>query len=315
MIDQKIKLLLHDPAHKKDIDQLNLLNPKEAALMEINEEISAVFYKKYQFRFPEKSLQKVLLQKYPRLDFKSVNSILNYITQTFFDCQLDDSGPSYIYQHRRYQEFLYAKWLKKSFEKDLRMLRENNFLSNADFFRELFLPFISREYLAEGNLAVLQISLIRVYLGEHSGWGADEAPHRNSSQFIPALANQNEKLFDRLIEDENIGLSRLLFVDLKHLDGLFNKWRTGANKYAVSNELRSIRESGIRDQITNTVVLWKAGRKEVSQRILTNLRRVIKKFKDEKFRETGKTPFLPVWECWHDWLYIQLIIDGSNIRN
>jgi len=148
LIEMKINMLIDDPKHKKNIEGLNLFNPKKEEIISINQDISFEFQNNFQYRFPQKRLQEIILKKFPRLDYQSVNTIINYLADLFFDIDSSDkdSEQTYVYQHRRYQEFFFAQKLKLLYEENPLILRKLNILSNNDFFENLFLKYLRKTY-------------------------------------------------------------------------------------------------------------------------------------------------------------------------
>ena len=168
LFDEKIDLLLDNPEHRKSIENLNLLNSKKQAIIELNQDISFEFQKKFQFRFSQKDLQELILKKFDRLDYKSINTILNYIADLFFENSYSDNfntETTHIYQHRRYQEYFFTQRLKIEYEKNPQIIRVLKVLSNREYFEELFLKYLRKEYERENNLAgLVELNLIDVYL-------------------------------------------------------------------------------------------------------------------------------------------------------
>ncbi|MCK5080923.1 MAG: hypothetical protein KAQ63_02065, partial [Candidatus Moranbacteria bacterium] len=125
LFEYKIKYLLADPRFKKNIEQLNLLDPKKRIISEINQEISFEFQKHFQYRFKRNEIQRTILNKLPRLSYRDVNGIFDYICSLFFmpGKPDPDSGESFIYQHRRYQEFFLVQKLKSEYEKNRKIVR------------------------------------------------------------------------------------------------------------------------------------------------------------------------------------------------
>ena len=198
---------MDNPEHRKSIENLNLLNSKKQAIIELNQDISFEFQKKFQFRFSQRDLQELILKKFDRLDYKSINTILNYIADLFFENSYSDNfntETTHIYQHRRYQEYFFTQRLKIEYEKNPQIIRVLKVLSNREYFEELFLKYLRKEYEQENNLAgLVELNLIDVYLGKHKGFGVDDDCYMDSSEFIPALVCQEINIFNELFEDEN----------------------------------------------------------------------------------------------------------------
>lgn len=238
LFQKKIDLLLETPKHRKNIERLNLPNPKKEAVIELNQDISFEFQKKFQFRFSQEELQNLILKRFERLDYKSADAILNYIADLFFENSYSDdqnSPTTYIYQHRRYQEFFFAQKLKTEYEKNPKILRELNVLSNKEFFEDLFLKYVRKEYERENNLAgLIELNLIDVYLGKHGGYGADEPYYFHSSEFTPSLLSQNVEVLNELLEDENLQLKDKIKVDFETV-ALLHK--TGKQQFLHSQRI------------------------------------------------------------------------------
>ena len=311
--------MLRDPAHKKGIDNLNILNPKEKFLIVLNEEISASFPSGISTDSHKKNYKILFSNEYPRIDFKAVNLILDYLAQMFFDYtepSPDHPDPSFIYQHRRYQEYFYVRKLKKLYEKDLTVLRQHQILLNSEFFLELFLPFLRKEYQTEADLPrLLQLSLIDVYMGHHKGWGAEESPI-SSDRFIITVANQSDRLFDSLVEDDAFDIYKTNLIDIKKLTELFKRWNKDKSDYDSTNQLRGIWEGGVRSLIQNAVIFWEGRKFAIAKKLLKNLDDVRQIYEKNKFleKEQSKNELRdPYWERIRDWLYIRLIINKEKV--
>ncbi len=57
LLEKKVELLTRNPQYCKNIEGLNLLDPKEDKIIDINKDISYHFQKSFQFRFPQKEIQ------------------------------------------------------------------------------------------------------------------------------------------------------------------------------------------------------------------------------------------------------------------
>ncbi len=125
LIEENIQILLHAPEHRKNIESLNILDEKSEKIISLNQEISFSSYQKFQFRLPKVELQNIIGNLFPRMDYKSTNEVLNYLTDVFFERNYskDDVRFDYIYRHRRYQEFFFIQKLKYEYEIDPFILR------------------------------------------------------------------------------------------------------------------------------------------------------------------------------------------------
>ena len=227
LLDKKIELLVNEPQYKKNIDELNLLNPKEDKVIELNKEISFKFQKRFQFRLAQKKIQEIILTKYPRIDYKAANEILDYIANLFFDgLSSPPENPdnvTFVYQHRRYQDYFFIQYLADIYEGNPKVLRELNILSNRDFFQNLFLPYLRGKYKKNRNLpGILELNLFDVYLGNRNDYGADDPYYQNSSDFIPSLAIQNKAVIEGLLSDESLAIREKISINLDEVKNILD---------------------------------------------------------------------------------------------
>ena len=321
LFSKKVDLLLDNPEHSKNIENLNLLNCKKEEILNLNQDISFEFQKKFQFRFSQKDLQKLILDKFPRLDYKSVNSIINYISDLFFDNSyefLDSSNTSFIYQHRRYQEYFFTKKLKGEYEKNPQIIRELKLLANRDYFEELFLPYLRKEYKKENNLpGMVELNLINLYLGKYKGFGVDVAYYMHSSEFIPALVSQDKNIFNELLESENLQIKDKISIDIQELKSQFKKWNKDKRNFRVDDYLQSIWQISIASLIENIVLLWKSGNKDVANNFREQLQNTIDLYGEYKFHESFKEAYRlddPFWNQFENWVYYRLVIKNETVK-
>ncbi len=321
LLEKKVCLLLNNQEHRKNIEEINLLNPKKEAIIALNQNISFEFQKKFQLRFPQKDLQKLIIQMFPRLDYKSVNIILNYSSNLFFENTYSKANQSqtFIYQHRRYQEFFFAQKLKFEYEENPRILRDLKVLSNRDFFENLFLKYLRKEYKKEKNLpGLIELNLIDVYLGKHKGYGAGNAYYMDSEKFIPSLAYQDNVTFKELIADENLQIKEKISIDFEELKKQFDKWKKDKNDYDSKNYLVSVWENGISSLLKNIVISHKANKKNIADDFLRDLEKVTPIFEKNKFIENirdNENIRNPFWNQWEDWIYIRIVIKKENSQD
>jgi DNA polymerase III delta prime subunit len=321
LLEKKIYLLLNNSEHRKNIEELNLLNPKEEEIIALNQNISFELQKKFQFRFPQKDLQKLILNNFPRLDYKSANIILNYLADLFFENAYSNVNQyqDFIYQHRRYQEFFLAQKLKYEYEKNPRILRDLKILSNNEFFENMFLKYLKKEYEKEKNLpGLVELNLIDVYLDQYKGYGADKAYYMDSGEFIPSLAYQGNLIFEELLADENLKIKEKILIDLKDLKKIFEKWRKDKKNYFLTDYLKNIWESGISSLLKNIVIFYKANKKNIVDDLLRDLDKVTSIFEENKFLENMRDDEDvrdPFWNQWEDWIYIRIVIDKESSQD
>lgn len=321
LLEKKVKLLINEPQYKKNIEELNLLNPKENKIIELNKEISFYFQKKFQFRLTQKDIQKIILTKYPLVDYKAANEILNYIATLFFDgySSLTPDEPDnsiFIYQHRRYQDFFFIQYLAKVYEENPKILREFNILSNRDFFENLFLCYIRNEYINDRNLpGIIELNLIEVYLGNRNDFGADDPYYHNSSEFIPSLAIQNDIVIQELLADESLAIKEKISFDLNEVRNKFSAWEKDRDNYRLNEYLKGIWSVGISLLLANISIFWSFNKREAADELEKILNETIELFKKYKFHENLKKDEQlddPFWKQWEDYLYLLIVIKKEN---
>ena len=317
LLDKKVKLLISEPQYTKNVEELNLLNPKENKIVELNKEISFHFQKKFQFRLTQKDIQKIILEKYPRIDYKSTNTILNYIATLFFDGYSSPSpdepdSSTFVYQHRRYQDFFFIQHLMSVYENNPKVLREFKVLSNRDFFENLFLCYLRNEYTKNNNLpGIVELNLIEVYLGNRNDFGADDPYYQNSSEFIPSLGIQDRLVLQELLADESLAIKEKISFNLNEIKDKFAAWDRDKDNYRLNDYLKGIWSSGISFLIENIVIFWGFGKQETANELRKILKEIMELFKNYKFRENIKKDEQlddPFWKRWEDYLYSLIVI-------
>lgn len=322
LLNRKIHLLLDDPNHRKNIEHLNLLNEKKEKILELNQDISFEFQRKFQFRFSQNELQKFILDRFDRLGYEDINSVISYIADLFFENSYSISRgleTSYIYQHRKYQEYFFTQKLKNEYEKKPSIIRELKILSNREYLENLFLPYLRKEYERENNLpGLVELNLIDVYLGKHKGFGVDDDYYMNSSRFFPALVTQDKSVFNELFENENLQIKRKISIDLQELEKQFEKWNKYKDNYRSKDYLKSIWSSGIASLIELIVLLWKSGKEELANGFRHQLLNILDLYNKYEFREILKEDkYLedPLWNQFENRIYYRLIIRNETVKD
>ena len=324
LLDKKIKLLINKPNHKKDIEALNLLHPKENKIIELNKEISFHFQKKFEPRLRQKEIQKIILDKYPRLDYEAANKILNYITTLFFD---GDSSPSpdepdnltFAYQQRRYQEFFFLQYLEKVYGANPKALREFSILSNRDFFENLFLPYTRNKYTKDKDLpGIIELNLIDAYLGNRNDYIADDPCYLDSPKFAPSIAIQEELTFQELLASENFDIKNKFFIDINEVEKKFRLWVKEKDNSRSENYLKGIWTDGISSLLENIAIFWSFNKQAMANELRNNLQKIDDLFKKYKFIESFKKDeglSDPFWNSWEDYLYLCIVIEKGNLKD
>ena len=324
LLDQKMRLLIYSPEHKKQIEDLNLLNPKGEKIMLLHEEIAFQFQKKFQFRFSISELQSLILHMFNLPDFRSVNHLVNYLSDLFFENSYSEytSNQTYIYQHRRYQEYFFIKKLRKEYEKEAKVLRQLMVISNKEFFENFFMPFLRSAYLKERNLiGNMELNLMEVYQGKNSHFGADNPIYLESERFIYAITGQAPITFEQLINDDNLAIKSKLFQDLpssNEIKQLFTSLKRNLDDFDTEQRLHNIWEIGVKKLITFCAILHQQGKLQEALEIrvwVAEVRTVYQKHNfiiPSKFKNKIQLHD-PFFSSWESWLYIAIVIDNTAV--
>ncbi len=280
LFEQRIDYLLDHPIHKKNIEKLNLLDPKKESLIELNKGIAYKLHRDFQFRFPKKDIQRIIEQSLPKLNYRDINTIFDYLCSQFFDdggiSRLGDSSDqSFTYQHRRYQEFFFVKKLKELYEQDRGVLREENILANHEFIEKLLIPYLKREYIKESNLPrILETNLFQIYYK----WDEENEIY-SSRDLVIALSKLNADIFFALLSDQDLGIENKIDI----------------NPFSIAT-------------------FWQAGKKEFAESLLNELKKRKKEWRKEgdKGREIIDEI---IWKYWQSHLYILINISKHKISD
>lgn len=323
LFSKKIDSLIDNPQHKKNIDELNVLNPKKEAIIGLNQDISFEYQKRFQFSFSQEDLQNLIMKKFERIDYQSINKIINYIADLFFENSYSDNintKMNYIYQHRRYQEYFFTQRLKKEYEDDPKILRELRVLSNREYFEELFLKYMRKEYIKENNLpGLVELNLIDTYLGKNSSYGVDDDYYINSERFIPSLVIQNQEVFNELYEDETLQIKDSILLDLTQTTNQISQWNIDKNNTELNRYLIKVWENRIPLLIKNIVHLWRGKKEESAKYLIVQLEDLVKMYKHydlpQHLKKMNDGRLIdPYWEEFEDWLYLQINVYGVSVR-
>jgi hypothetical protein len=295
LFDKKIHLILDTPHHRKNIESLNLPNPKKDAIITLNQEFSFEFQKEFKFLFKQEELQNIILEQFPRIDYSSANEILKYSASLFFDHSYSSDSSQqqgYIYQHRRYQEYFFAQKLKTEYEKNPKVIRDLGVIANREFFEKIFLNYLRREYVKEANLGGLtEINLIRAYLGGHPGFGHDDACYKTSSptssSFVAALASQDGLVLEELLSSDSLEIKDKLMLDFQELKRHFKIWEKDKNAYRSKDYLKNTWGEAS-SLIESVATFWKREKYELGNEIKRHLDDVLSFYEQDELKEIKK---------------------------
>ena len=84
LMEISVSTILNDLHHKKYLEELNLPNPKNKAIIKINKKLAFYLFENEKFSFTQEEMQKIITSIYLNCDYVSVNYIVSYIADIFF---------------------------------------------------------------------------------------------------------------------------------------------------------------------------------------------------------------------------------------
>ena len=102
------------------IDQLDLLEPKDRRIREINKAISYQMHIRKEVVIPQLTFMNCIFDLFPKIGYQGANQIADYMLNNYFENKIDDAF--YSYQHRRYQEYFYMLYLYDQYKKNITQL-------------------------------------------------------------------------------------------------------------------------------------------------------------------------------------------------
>ena len=245
--------------YRKNLYKLNIPNLKKQQIIEFNKEISYSHYKKFQFRFKLNDLQKIANELFPKCSYKDINEIINYNASLFFDTD-ENEQESYIYKHRKLQDYFFIIKLEEEYFKNRQVLREFDILGNSELTNN-FYDYIREKYWREipdkkdfrgkkcyqGDLLkITEVNLSYTYLTGKNWWkkinnekyqgviGIDDPIYSQYyDEFINTLASFSPQEFERLLEDEILDLKNKIVANPFTIKALY---KSGHEYYKTLQE-------------------------------------------------------------------------------
>lgn len=212
LMELGVSTVLKDIHHKKYLEEMNLPNPKEEAIININKELSFHLFEEDKFCFTQKELYDIIERTYPKCDYMSANKIVSFLADNFFDITVTDNIYTFSYRHRRYAEYFTLLCIDNEIQTNLDYLRKRNIIINKDLFDKMLIPYLYSKAKRNKDLSIAcEVGLFNVYMGNDKAWGVDNAFYYWSTWIIYAIASLPEKIFQLVIEDEGLPIRNFFF--------------------------------------------------------------------------------------------------------
>ena len=204
-----ISAIVNDVHHRKYLESLNLPNPKEDSIVEINKRLAFFLFKNDLFNFTHAELYNVIGDIYPKCDYTALNDIVSYLADVFFDITLTNETHTFSYQHRRFSEYFTILQLEDRINDDLNYLRNNHIIINYDLFELMLIPYLQNKAFEKKDLPLaFEVGLFNVYLGNDRAWGIDKSFYLWSDWIIYSIASLKDEIFENTITDKSLPIYR-----------------------------------------------------------------------------------------------------------
>lgn len=191
--------------HRKNLESLNLPNPKEDSIIELNKRIAFSLFERDISSIGYSDLYNIIGNLFPKCDYKSLNEIVGYLADSFFDTTSTNESYRFAYQHKRFAEYFTIIELEEKIKNNLNYLRTQNIIINVDLFEKMLIPYLQNKALEEKDLSLsFLIGLFNVYLGNDRAWGVDKSFYFWSDWIVFAIVSQNNQIFEGIIQDQSL---------------------------------------------------------------------------------------------------------------
>ena len=205
LMELSVNNTLNDIHHRKNLDTLNLPNPKGTEIIKLNKKLAFYLFENDQFSFNQQELNEIISETFPRCDYKSVNEVAGFLADNFFDSSITDGMQTYAYRHRRFSEYFTLLSIENKMQKNMNYLREKKIIINQDLFDNMLIPYLHNKAIKNQDLSLaFEVGLFNVYMGNDKAWGIGKNFYYWSSWIIYAIAALSNHIFQNLVEDSSL---------------------------------------------------------------------------------------------------------------
>ena len=193
--------------HSDRIADLNILKPKKFKLEKLVERIAFDVNRTNNQVITLSKIQEIVISdlilspQEIKYDAITINKIIDFLLDLFFvNSKITQMGKSYIFRHRRYNEYFLAKKVIKDFDNNIQALRSTDNLLSKEYYNSIFYNY-AKSHFSRYNLIKLEkiivLNLIKFYL--------EEVDYLDGSKTIYHLvSNIDDSIFQILIEDKRL---------------------------------------------------------------------------------------------------------------
>jgi hypothetical protein len=307
LMEYSVYALLNNLHHIKYLETLNLPNPKAKAIITMNKEIAIYLFDNDKFSFSQKELQEIIYNAYPKCDYTSVNQIVSYLADVFFDTTITENIHTFSYRHRRFLEYFIILGIDKKIKEDLNYLRKNNIIINHDLFENMFLPYLQNKSIQNNDIPLaFEVGLFNVYLGNDNTWGVDKSFYYWSRWIIYSIAILPDNILQNSIQDKALPISEFFYdVPEKIINTL-----TSNGKISTNNDFQQY----YINYILLVELMHKFRKQDFLPDLLSKYKEIDRLSREKKYffnSISNKDNFL----VWKSILYIKTVIFKSDLNN
>jgi len=307
LMDVSVSTILNDIHYKKYLEELNLPNPKEKAIIKINKALAFYLFEKEKFCFTQKELQEIIDGVYSKCDYTSSNQIISYMADNFFDISITESTQTFSYRHRRFAEYFTLLCLENKIQEDLSYLRKNNIIINYDLFEKMLIPYLQNKAIRGKNIPLaFEVGLFNVYLGNDNAWGVDKAFYYWSRWIIYSIAALPDDILLNVVEDKTLPIYKFFYdVPKQIISSLSNDEKLSFNE--------DFRQYYINYTLL-IVLMHKFNKKDFLPELLSKYEKIDMLCREKKYyfnSISNEDNYL----VWRNILYINTVILNSSIDN
>lgn len=297
--------ILSDVHHKNYIEELNLPISKIDAIISINKALSFYLHKNKKFHFVRNELQKIIGDVFPKCDYISIDRIVSYIVENFFDINTTDNSYTFTYKHRRFSEYFYLLYIVDITKDDLCYLRREKIIINYDLFEKMYLPYLKNKAKKDKDLTLaFETGFLNMYLGNDSAWGVDKSFYIWSNWIVYAMATLPDDILQSAIEDKALPIcSYFSEIPKKIIDLL-----SSDKDFRLYDELRQ----NYLNFLLLIALLHRFKKNRVLPELLSYFETIDKLCNEKKYiyNSTSRRDNLLFWRCY--W-YIKLVVYSDDI--
>ena len=305
LMELGVSTILKDIHHKKYLEEINLPNPKEEAVININKKLSFYLFEEDKFCFTQKEIYDIIDCTYPKCDYMSANKIVSFLADNFFDITVTDNIYTFSYRHRRYAEYFTLLCIDNEIQTNLDYLRKRNIIINKDLFDKMLIPYLYSKAKRNKDLSLAcEVGLFNVYMGNDKAWGVDNAFYYWSTWIIYAIASLPEKIFQIVIEDEGLPIRNFFFDIPEKLIALLKN----NDKFYYNDDFKQY----YINYMLLIAMMHKFNKKDILPVLLSKYTEIreLSREKNYYFNSTSNRDNYLVWESI---LYIETVICKDNV--